>query len=229
MESRLTLIVAKDEDRHTGMVESLSRLNVPARAGDIPVDYLWVSNRGLTWSGDNKTVPDLIASVGDGRLHNQTQFMKRTGGMGFLLIEGYHTDGYMVDKWTHEAFWDLLQSLQCEGIHVDMSAGEKYTPKRLAALYNWSNKKEVGSWHQPVVLMPPVEGFLDEEYRSKVGMLMHLPGMGPKRAEELLRAYGLMGTLGMNYEGVQIAQDRWKAVKGIGPKLAERWRKYFVS
>ena len=214
------------------MDDLVRRCNVPAAAGQIPVDLLWTVD-DKTVMGDRKAVPDLIASANDGRLHEQVAAME--GKYGFILLEGeVSKDGYTVGEgdhcWQYDQFDDLLLSLQEEGVKVIHSPGKEMTARRLAAVYKRLNSGDRGSWHLPVRLLPPAQDYLDAEYRERVGMLMHLGkgkkgtrGMGPVMASEMLSNFGLMGTLGITEDSLNEAIKRWKTVKGAGKTLVERW------
>lgn len=222
------IVIAKDEERHNGLIERLKLYDVLGVPGGIPVDYAWAAH-GVPIMGDNKTPQDLIASALDGRLHNQIQAMKEAKALGFILVEGEwsqdggHTVGDVTHGWTWDQFDNLLFSLQTEGILVAHVVAEALTPKRLASLYTWTTKDRRGSWHTPVPLLPPAQDFFDKEYRKRVGMMMSLPSMGADRASKLVHGYGLMGALGITEEGLATAKKRWLEQKGIGSKLADTW------
>lgn len=204
------------------MVEQLLRQNIKALTGPLPVDYGWAAN-GKSVLGENKTALDLIASASDGRLHRQMESLKKAD-LGFIMLEGgLSVDGYTVGSWTYEAFDDLLMSLQCEGVVVVHSPYASATARRLAALYRWTQKEKHGSWHEPIAFLPPLEDIGDDDYRSRIGMLMHLPKCGPNKATKLVREFGLAGALNFTPEQVAEAQRRWVTIPGIGDKLAETW------
>lgn len=228
------IIVAKDQDDRTGLVETLiKRYNTPAiRAGvgELPVDVVW-SALGTPIMGDLKKPEDLIKSALDGRLHEQTQAMKDAKALGFLLIEGQWSKdgisvGYKDYAWTWDQFCNLLMSIQAENIKLDFSFNAEHSARRLAALYKWTEKEKRGSWHEPAKLLPPSRNFLDKGYRNQVGMLMHLPLMGAERAELLMDSFGFMGSLGITDEGLRQAADNWKKLKGVGKKLPIQWEEF---
>jgi ERCC4-type nuclease len=225
------LIIAADEVRSklhwrkVDLIGELTKRGIPALEGAIPVDYAWVAN-GVPIMGDNKTPADLIASAQDGRLHEQTRAMKEANAFGFILIEGAWGDGYTVERWTYDQFADLVMSVQLEGIKIDLSPEASATPRRLASLYRWTHKEQHGSWHTPVPLLPAGYDYGDEDYRWQVGMIMHLGGKGggcgPDKAEKLIRAFGLRGTLGIT-EDDETLKKRWMTIRGVGKTLTDKW------
>jgi ERCC4-type nuclease len=218
------IYVAPDEDRNHNTVEALLKLNQPAKALHIPVDYAWQGE--IPVMGERKTPDDLIASANDGRLAKQIDAMQES--YGFILLEGQWSfdGGWTVGRWTWDQFMNLLQSIQSKGVKIDLSPNKEMTPRRLVALYKWSQKEEHDSWRRPLVAMPPAEDYLDRDYRGKIGMLMHLPDCGEKKANVLMESFGLMGTLGITEEGLTEASGRWATIKGIGPKLTKKWEEW---
>ena len=229
------LIVETTEDRRKGLVSKLIKVyGVPAVAGSLPLDFAWTAQK-LPVMGDSKTPSDLIASAKDGRLHEQMQVATDAGGLAFIFligewsIDGGWTVGQREHSWTWDAFDDLLVSLQCEGVKIIHVPNEEAVPRRLATFYRWTERENHGSWHRSPVLLPPAYDYADEDFRSKVGLVMHLPGCGPTKAEALLRRYGLATTLGISVDELDRATERWLAVKGIGPKLVSKWREYLLG
>lgn len=241
------IIIAKDGfggSRNKEIVEELNHKHgVAATLGDIPIDVMWNTTNGQVVMGDFKKPADLIASVKDGRLHDQTSYFKDPNVYGFILIESDAVSfdgGYMVGNeysyWTWEQFDGLLESMQEEGIIIVRSPNERFTPRRLAYMYRRLNEAGHGSWHRPVAELPPAKDYFDAEYREKIGFLMHVGrsldnkrgqrGMGQVNAEKLISEFGLMGTLGITEESLEEASKRWKSVKGVGPKMIADWLKW---
>ncbi len=177
--------------------------------------------------GENKTPADLIASVRDGRLYKQLESMK-DAAIRFILIEGEwsHDGGHTVAEAPHSWMWDqfdnLLASIQAEGVVVLHSPSEKYTARRLAAFYEYTGKEEHGSWKNLERAKPKASR--SKLFDAQVAMLMSLPGCGQKKAEGLVKEYGLTDSLGIT--DLDMAVSRWRAMKGIGPKLSEKWRSF---
>lgn len=241
------IIIAKDGfggSRNKEIVEELNHKHgVEAILGDIPIDVMWTTSAGQMVMGDFKKPADLIASVKDGRLHNQTSHFRDPNIYGFILIESDAVSfdgGYMVGNeysyWTWEQFDGLLESMQEEGIVIVRSPHERFTPRRLAYMYRRLNEESHGSWHRPIAELPPAKDFLDSEYREKVGFLMHIGrnlgsrrgqrGMGQVNAEKMLSEFGLMGALGITEESLEEAAKRWVGLKGVGTKSIDQWKRW---
>lgn len=217
------IVIETHENAKTDLAARLGRLNLKTVVGPLAVDLAWTAS-GRSVMGDNKTPSDLIASVQDGRLHKQMEAAK-AADIRFVNIEGsWSRDGMTVGQaghaWTWEAFNNLVASLQVEGIVVLHSPSQEETPRVLKAFYEWTDRDH-GSWHQPERFFPTKADYADKDFYLKVGMLMHLPDCGQKRAEALINAYGMRGVLGI--ADLTEAKERWLAIKGIGPKLANKW------
>ena len=228
-----TIKVAEDEDVTRRIVAGLSALHVPATtAKHVPVDLVWSVGDGLVM-GDVKTAADLIASVADGRLHNQTAAMHQAKAwFPFILLVGPIskdgiTVGYGTHAWAIERFDEMLVSLQEEGIYTPLAASEARVVPRIASLYMRLGKGVRGSWHAPVKRRPDQNQYYDRTYRDQVSLLLALPGMGETRAEALLRDNTLMEIIGQTEESLAIARARWVKQRGIGQKLAADWEEFF--
>ncbi len=221
------LIVENTEAAKTGIVERLAGYGVQATKGTLPLDYAWTA-QGKAVMGDSKTPSDLIASVSDGRLYAQ---MEAAGdGLAFIFLrgpvseDGGFTVGDRNHAWDYDAFDNLLLSLQLAGVKIVNCPRDDQVARRLASFYKWTDREEHTSWHN--VKRPTALRLGGADYRAKVAMVMSLPGCGQKKAEQLVKAYGLMGSLGITAEGLVAAEQRWSAVRGVGPTLVTRWRRY---
>lgn len=230
------VLVEVHEDKHVvdraaqirrRLVAQLEQLGVPVTQCEVPmpVDLMWsIDGEPCMW--DLKTSQDFIASAEDGRLHKQMQAMEEKGCAlyGFVLedeisLDGGVTVGYGSHAWAAERFDNLVLSLQCEGAKVVRSLSSQRTAARIAALYRWSGKAERASWRRPQAPSYSLSRLYgDKAYRAAVEALMALyPGCGEERAVRMLERYTLRELVG---EG---AEERWKTVPGIGPKLTETW------
>ena len=143
-----TLIV--DNREPPQMAQLLRGLGLTATVIEALVgDYIWQSPLGVVMV-ERKTVNDLLASVGDGRLHRQLTTMTELAKVPILLVEGELSqyDGHMdawrgkeaQKDWNFNAVMNLMLSWQLGGIYVTSSPGLSYTHLRIQSLYNWSQK-----------------------------------------------------------------------------------------
>ncbi len=241
------IIVAQDQDqvdkkRRYSLTTELAAFNVPSYPGlHIPVDLFWTVD-GKPVEFDIKKVSDFIASYQDGRIYKQINAMKEAGCAyyGFLIEEerddeDEYTSPTMVGGLKHGWDWDSFDAAVLDvqiygGCVIARSPGERYTPRRVAALWRWSGKDRTSAWAAPV----PIEAtndftrsphiiFYDETYRSQVGTLMHLPGMGLVTANDLKEKHTFMELLGITEDGLAAAKAIWESTKGIGPKKMQAW------
>ena len=222
-------------DRHTKarreLIAQMVTLGVPTQpAKNLPMDVLWTVD-GQPCMFDLKTPEDVIASVDDGRLHEQVTAAQRRNCILYgFLIEGEDskddgvTVGYGPHAWLYERYDNLLVSLQEEGAKIVRSKSPERTPQRLASLYRRSAKEQQGSWHAPQPHQNLHNMYTDRAYRRWVEALMSMfPDMGETRANSLLDRWPPMEILGATDEGIEAAAVRWRSVRGIGTKLVQRW------
>jgi ERCC4-type nuclease len=236
------VIVAQDQDhidkkRRYSLVTELKKFNVPSNTStSIAVDLFWTVD-GDVCMFDIKKTKDFIDSYTDGRIYKQITAMKEANAKywGFLIEDEDDTNPNFVGGkhgWSWDAFDDAVYDVQVfGGANIVRSPGEKYTPRRVAALWRWTGKDRASGWAAPV----PEEAtsdfkrgiiFFDESYRSQVGTLMHLPGCGLITANDLREQYSFMELLGITEEGLERAQELWAAVRGVGKKKVEAWLRF---
>lgn len=129
---------------------------------------------------ERKSASDFIASITDGRLFEQVLTMKKVDGLRpAVIVEG-----------------DVWRELKFRKIHPNSILGATlalaklgvaiiYTrdPRQTGSLLCLAAKKEGGG-----VKVPKVKKDADL-YTLQIALLASLPGIGPKRAEELLAKY----------------------------------------
>lgn len=218
-----------------GIVEELQRIGLKASyANGLAVDVVW-SVDGKPCMFDLKTAEDAIASVNDGRLHNQMEAMKKANCLMFgFIIEGeWGQDGITVGHASHAWAWERLDnlflSIQLEGGKILRSPRLDRTPQRLASLYRYSGRDDHGSWHAPQPHHNLHNAYTDKDYRRHVEALMSWPDMGEERANNLLDRYSYMEINGITPESLLVATERWKDVRGIGPKITRSWETFLLA
>lgn len=234
MKSNSTILVPGNEDSKSDLVARLKAEGVPAqRISTGEVDVTWTVD-GEYICFDLKTPTDLIASADDGRLHSQSEAMKKRNPILWgYIIEGRQvsTDGYTVGygphAWSINRYENLVLSLQAEGATILHSEGQSRTAERIKSIYRWTEKDSHGTIHKAVRPAFTLDnGPADPGLRAHIQALMTWPGMGQKRAEALLDRYTWIELNGATREGLQVAQERWVSTPGIGKVLADRWAKF---
>lgn len=176
------------------------RLRTVGKVSSLPeqwgCDFLFPANG--QWIGiQRKTIPDLIASVQDGRLAKEVAQIKRVD-VAILIIEGqvkWTVEGNMVigsnfgQSWTRKQFKGVLWSVRLKGIWVEFSDGIQETIQTLAWLESWFLKSQ----HRSLDRRPgpsSVWGKLaDRDYARH--LVMGLPGVGPELADRIVDRFGV--------------------------------------
>lgn len=206
------MIVSSTEPTAIKVLGSSSQL--PERFG---ADVL-IPVRG-TWLGvQRKAIPDLIASVHDGRLAKELAQMQRLA-IAVLIVEGrprWTADGVLMSsygaKWTKTSHRNLLHSVQDRGIWVDQTESMSDTVAAVLDLEHWALKNK----HASLMRRPgptSIWGRADHhDFQSHVAQ--SFPGVGPEMADNIIEHFG-----GLPLRWTVSEADMTK-VKGIGPKKA---------
>lgn len=191
-------------------------------------DFLWLAKGWGTVGVQRKELGDLLSSMEDGRLAEQTAKMKHLG-LALLIVEGrprFTLDGELLDdspwrRTTRRALRALMYSVQSKGIWYDVTADMNETAEAVRTFEAWTRKgrhsaldrrpKPRGEWGTPS----------DRDYA--LHLLQGLPGVGPQRADVLLAYFEGKG-VGLPV-GWKVGFEDLKAVPGIGKVRAETmWR-----
>lgn len=175
--------------------------------GDIVMDNYLVIER--------KTLQDFFQSLNDGRLFSQIKRLQKLSRPTLLVIED-ENQGVWQRHMRKAAFQSLLFSIQwkfkipvfftrniLETVSLCLYCYRSFAGKKLA-----SNENRF----QPKKKPNPKEIQLD--------MLARIPGIGKKRAQQLLQTHG-------SIKG--IIDDSSKGISGIGPKTKKKLEEIFGS
>ena len=144
-----------------------------------------------------KTVSDLLASLDDGRLAEQSVLMKALGpNEVVVMIEGsvrFINDVLVTGAWgesiTRRQFKRVCSTLRNDGIHIERSEELADTLDWINVLSDWADV-ETHSTLQP--MSAAVKGDWGEKRREhyQVQMLMGLPGVGKGLAQRIVDTIG---------------------------------------
>ncbi len=166
-------------------------------------DYL-ISVNGKELLVERKTASDFIHTIyQEGRLNEQLE------GVDVLVFERY-----FVPKMPQTWWLKLYTYLNGVSAHTPVfyTLSPSHTLHQLRIV---EKKLSDGTWGamRKAVMLPPVT---QQENESQVRVLLGLPGMGEKRANDVLKYYGSLSLALQNYR-------KWgEDVKGIGPITAKR-------
>ncbi len=129
-----------------------------------------------------KTYSDLAASLRDGRLAKQTAQMQDSKLLrrSVLLIEGMPDSGFATSDFPYAVYQKLFLTLQETGMYYAASKDIQQTVQCVQAIF-----EHFGQTTHNSVRRPPT---VTADWR--VTMLQLFPGIGPKRAQEIVDKLG---------------------------------------
>jgi ERCC4-type nuclease len=186
----------KDRDEFVSEVRRLT-------LGDFEVDGRLLFER--------KTLPDLVASIKDGRLFSQAVRLANSDKLVALILEGTARD-LGDSKMRREAIQGALISLTLFlGIPLLRSRNQAETIQLM--LFAARQGRAVASG-----ALPRKGRRYRSRQRVQIHILQGLPGVGPRRAMLLLQRFGSIGAV------VQASLEELQSVDGIGQETADRIR-----
>jgi len=207
-----TTVVADDREAGSGVPAALAeRDDVTLTVDRLSLgDYL--VDDGLR--AERKTLPDLAASIADGRLFRQASRLVSASQRAVVLLEGTARDLADSDM-RREALQGALITLTLE---LRVSLLRAQTPDETARLLVYAARQRRRAQDGAV---PRASGGTRPTGKRKTQLyvLQGLPGVGPMRAQRLLSAFGSVEAV------VTAPEEALQEVEGIGPKTAEsvRW------
>ena len=164
-----------------------------------------------------KRLKQFLADLQSGQMMKQVPRMTEAAPFCVLLLE-YRVQrnklndslvGYEQFAW--KQVWNYMETLQCSGIHVQLATSEEHAVNRVLQLYHYYRKP---------AHLSALRGLSGDKHVAALCLLVE--GIGPARAQALIKEFGSIGNLAHLAEDgssnqLQTIQD----VKGIGPKLAE--------
>lgn len=176
-------------------VEELVLAGVPAQTATLDLgDYSWTveSEDGLVLHlVEEKLVPDLLNSAGDGRLSRFVQAEVGAHVVRALLVVGSYEYGvnHQHEHWGSDQIDNLLASIQDAGVIVLRAVTPTQACGRIASYWRYTSKGEHRTLDVPV--RPRTSSYyLNPRKRDAVRLLMCLPGVGESRARAMLSFHG---------------------------------------
>jgi len=203
-------VVADDRESTGGVVDALRRQEgVSVAVERLPVgDYLIDD----TLVVERKTLPDLVASIKDGRLFRQSYRLAGLPCRAALILEGTSKD-LVGSEMRREAIQGALISLT---LYLGIPLLRSLDPSETAQIILFAARQ--GRLMAAGVPARPGRR-LRKKSRIQARVLQGLPGVGAERARRLLERFGTL-------EAVMRADtDELTSVRGIGQATAEgiRW------
>jgi len=199
------------------------RVDVRERVGGVPeilarmpgVTLRWETLRSADYAVqetigiERKSGPDLARSIVDGRIFRQAGRMGRAYERPFFLLEGMAPGMAVAGVQSPQIRGALVSVAAVFGIPVLYSADTAESAEIIVRAAGQSARIGSDAYRRP--------GYRPKGWRKRaLFILQGLPGIGPKRAAELLDSFG-------DVRGViQAEKDRLMEVSGIGERGAER-------
>lgn len=154
-------------------------------------DYSWESpTLGLVLV-ERKEVSDLVGSVLSNGLTEQARKIAKVAKLSVLLIEGWITCTYDGSVRTKSRVWRInwnylqnyLLGLQAHGFYTDYSPNQNFTIRRIASLYEWTNKGE----HESLRGISIPAG-----HSTQLKMLSCIPGYNIVLSDRMMKKFGTL-------------------------------------
>jgi DNA excision repair protein ERCC-4 len=175
-------------------------------------DFVFPAATGLV-AVQRKTVPDLLASMRDGRLAREIPLLRRAEHP-ILLLEGrplWTDEGLLMsdDRWRREGWYGVELSLQfAHGIGFVLRDDIHDTARWLRYAPSWFERSE----HMGLLQRPkPTDNLGNVPDRDfALHILQSFPGIGPKVAEAIWSHFGRLPL------GLSVDPDELAKVPGMG-------------
>ena len=165
---------------------------------------------------ERKTIQDLLNSVADGRLGRFVDNPSTPDILRILLLE--RSDRKLLKagfKWKETGVDNVLLECQMRGVPI-VSCQEGQVVDRIASLWQWTMRPQHRSIVKPK-LTSISNGYIDEDKKRAVRVLMAIPGWGEVKALAVLRKFKRLDAV---LDGLkQRKYDSFKEVPGVGRTL----------
>ena len=199
-------------EKNNAVTQVLSKHNIPYQVRELPVaDYI-VGDIGI----ERKTIQDYIGSIIDGRLSNQLYELSYNFDISYLCIIGYISEAIITSKFSRKAFISSLVGSSLKRA-PDGKQGQIIT-------VNLENDYDFGYFiiyllnkiKEQEPRLPRFKKINISKEKELIYILSSIPGIGEKRAENLLKKFGNIKSI-VNAEIKDLME-----VEGIGEERARR-------
>ena len=213
-------ITIDDREKSPEIVEEFSRLDVAVSIerlnhGDYFIDDHFIFER--------KTLSDLAASIIDGRLFRQVNFLSLLNNREekircALLIEGStsslsssNVDRRAINVDRRAIQGAILQISLFKGIPILRAMNPRESARIMAYAGNQNERMKI-----PKHVTISTGKFVHNKRRAQLMLLQSLPGVGPERANELLKTFGSVNKI------LQATEKELAETKYIGKTTAQK-------
>ncbi len=217
-------------------VPKLIALGLNALSGEAGSDYVWYP-RGQQWAIERKTVNNLLGSLSDRQLVEQTHRGSEQFDRYIILIEGeFHRNarglleyGDFESKWQYSSVFGMIFALTMVGTNVSVINWPVMydSPYAIANIVAASSNARTGfTSERQRPDLPPTAALGGKLYGDALWSLCALPGCGPEVATALLQEFGTLGKVvwALASSNGGIVADVKVNGKRIGEKRAARLR-----
>lgn len=162
---------------------------------------------------ERKSIKQLLTDLGSGQLQKQCRKLVEASSFPILLCEGrwIQNNGYLLDtRWTWQATWDALQTLQDLGVRLQLTTSLEHTIERVFQLQRYYSKE----FHASIARHPSGDPYIT--------VVSHIYGISEVKAKWIKQPFPHLNLL------ASATLEDIESVPNIGPKLARRiydfWR-----
>ncbi len=194
-------------------IDGVPTMTMTLDAGDILV----ACDDGSNLVIERKSPNDLLASIADNRLFNQTAKMRKLSDWCYVVITGKIDDSGYVDEmgrmWNYASIWGALLSVMEMGVFVIFCDGEDDFAPCIVRLAKRNRK---------IINVKPIKQV--HVFGGQEATLASLPGIGTKKAVDYLKMFDGLGDTIMN---LCAPPNKTFKIPGWGAKSAANLNKFF--
>lgn len=223
-------IDAREESRHMWQKELQHEGMEASVSPNLFTDFVWNCPSGLV-GVERKTWTDFVSSItssgsndGQSRASRQLIEAPKSISIKVLFLEGA-LPGYIdlgKTMWPAEDMDNAVVSMQWQfGCIVVHSVSHDHTPRRLAALYRYTQKEDHMSLLRPMPPVPEQNVYFNADFRRKIAAFMTVPMLGEKGA------LSIAAETESPQQAINMTQDQLLKLPGMGKTRAANFVKHW--